>query len=127
MSQIISIIIGIVLFLHGLIHLMGFATYWQLAEINELPYKTTLVNGRFDIGDTGIRVYGLAWLLLAVAFLITAYGLIAGQPWARGAILVTATISLVVTALDSQVAYAGMIVNIVLLLVFALTPFFLGG
>ncbi|MCB0036256.1 MAG: hypothetical protein KDE51_19630, partial [Anaerolineales bacterium] len=47
---------------HGLIHLLGFVAYWPLAEIGELPYKTTLLNGRFDIGSTGMRLYSLSWL-----------------------------------------------------------------
>jgi hypothetical protein len=33
------------LVLHGLIHLMGFAVYLQLAEIEGLPYKTSVLNG----------------------------------------------------------------------------------
>ena len=31
---------------------------WKLAEINELPYKTSLLKGRWEIGEAGIRVFG---------------------------------------------------------------------
>ena len=127
MAQILSIIISIILVLHGLIHLMGFVTYWQLADLSELPYKTTLANGRFDVGDAGIRVYGLLWLILVIAFAIAALGLVTSQPWARSVILITSIASLIVTALDWQVTYAGVLVNLVLILVFGLVPQFVGG
>ncbi len=122
MSQIILVIVAVVLLLHGLIHLMGFTAYWQLSEIKELPYKTTLLNGRFDVGDAGIRVYGLIWLVMAAAFAVTAYGIATHQPWARPAALATVLISLLVTALDWQAAYAGVVINLVLLLAFWFIP-----
>ena len=46
-----------IIFIHGLIHLMGFVAYFPLGEIAELPYKTTLLGGRWDIGT-----YGCQWL-----------------------------------------------------------------
>ena len=52
--------------IHGLIHLMGFVAYWPLAEIAELPYKTTLLNGRFQLGQSGMRLFSVLWLLTAV-------------------------------------------------------------
>jgi hypothetical protein len=122
MSQIILVIIAVVLLLHGLIHLMGFTAYWQLAEIKELPYKTTLLNGRLHIGDAGMRVYGLVWLVMTAAFAVTAYGIVTHQPWARPAALATVLVSLLVTALDWQVAYAGVVINLVLLLAFWFVP-----
>lgn len=93
-----------------------------MAEIAELPYKTTLLNGRFDIGDAGTRVYGLVWLLLALAFAVAAYGLITQQPWARWAVLAVTAVSLLTTALDWQVAYAGVVINLIVLLAFWLVP-----
>jgi hypothetical protein len=32
----------------------------KLANVAGLPYKTTLVNGSWDVGDDGIRVFGAA-------------------------------------------------------------------
>jgi hypothetical protein len=122
MPQIVFVIIGVFLLLHGLIHLMGFTSYWQLAEISGLPYKTTLLNGRFDIGDAGTRVYGFIWLLLALAYAVVAYGLITHQPWARWAVLGVTAVSLLTTVLDWQVAYAGVVINLVVLLAFWLVP-----
>ena len=46
-----------IIFAHGIIHLIGVAVYWQLAVVNEIPYKTTLLGGRWDIGDMGMRIF----------------------------------------------------------------------
>ncbi len=46
MSKFIMIVAVLVLALHGLIHLMGTASYMKLADIQGLPYKTTVLGGR---------------------------------------------------------------------------------
>jgi hypothetical protein len=40
-----------------------------------VPYRTTLLAGSIDVGVVGIRVVGVAWLLVAVAFAALAVGL----------------------------------------------------
>ena len=47
MLRIMLIVATIVLVLHGLIHLMGTAAYMKLAVIQQLPYKTTVLGGRW--------------------------------------------------------------------------------
>jgi hypothetical protein len=37
-------------------HLVGFVSSWKLATLAELPYKTTVLAGRVDVGDAGIRM-----------------------------------------------------------------------
>lgn len=66
---------------HGVAHLVGFAVAWRLADFPEMPYQTTLLSGRLDVGDIGIRLVGLAWVVLAVAFVGAATGLTLRQPW----------------------------------------------
>jgi hypothetical protein len=104
-----------IIFMHGLIHLMGFTAYWKLAELKELPYKTTLLDGRWDVGDGGIRMFGALWLVVAVAYMIVTYGLLTEQEWWRTMMAVVTISSLVLTILDANVAYAGVVVNIVIL------------
>ena len=58
MLKIVLIVATIVLVLHGLIHLMGTVAYLQLGVIQQLPYKTTVLGGRWDLGAGGIAVYG---------------------------------------------------------------------
>ena len=49
-------VFGALILIHGLIHLLGFVAYWPLREIAELPYKTTLLEGRWSVGATGMRL-----------------------------------------------------------------------
>ena len=65
-------VLAFFLLAHGVAHLVGFVSSWKLATLAELPYKTTVFSGRIDVGDAGIRVLGVLWLLTALAFLIAA-------------------------------------------------------
>ena len=71
------IIFGIFLIAHGVAHLVGFVTYWKIASFEEMPYKTTLLADRVDVGDVGIRIVGVLWLLIGLAFAVLGVGLIA--------------------------------------------------
>ena len=70
------IILGIFLIAHGVAHLVGFLTYWKIASFEEMPYKTTLLSGLLDVGDVGIRIVGILWLLAGLAFAIVGVGII---------------------------------------------------
>jgi hypothetical protein len=56
---------GVVLVLHGMIHLMGTTVYMKLGHVEASPYKTTLLGGRWDPGEGGMRVFGALWLIPA--------------------------------------------------------------
>ena len=115
--RILTIIASIVLIMHGFIHLMGTTAYLKVAEIKELPYKTTVLDGRWDLGANGITVFGALWALAAVGFIIAAVAVIASWSWWQPVLLGVTLFSLVLTALDWEVAYAGVIINIVILAV----------
>jgi len=51
MIRILTILIAIVLLVHGLIHLMGTAVYARHAQIKGLSYKTALVSGHWELGQ----------------------------------------------------------------------------
>jgi len=111
-----------VLVLHGLIHLLGTVVYLRIADIQGFTYKTTLLGGRLDLGTGGTRVFGALWLLAAMAFVFAAMAMLQGWDGWRG-VLVSATIlSLGLTGLDSSVAFAGAIVDIIILVVLWLGP-----
>ena len=63
MIRILAILLAVVTGLHGLIHLMGFVAYWPLREIKDLPYKTTLLGGKLDLGAGGMRLFSVVWLV----------------------------------------------------------------
>ena len=127
MNDIVLYGASLIVLVHGLIHLMGTATYLKLATINELPYKTALLDGRWEIGDSGIRVFGVVWLIATVIFAVAAYGLAAKQDWWQAVMLIAGALSLVITVLDYKVAYAGIVVNIVIIVVTLINPSVLAG
>ena len=105
----------VVLVLHGLIHLIGTAVYLRLADIQGFAYKTSVLGGRLDLGDSGVRAYGMLWLLAAIGFVLAALALMQGWDWWGTALLAVTLLSLGLTSLDWSVAFAGAIVNIVIL------------
>ena len=54
---------------HGLAHTLGFVVAWKLSQFEGMPYTTSLLDGQVGVGDVGIRIVGLLWLLAAVAFI----------------------------------------------------------
>lgn len=112
-----------IIFAHGLIHLIGVVVYWQLAVVNEIPYKTTLLGGRWDIGETGTRIFGLLWLLGTIGFVTAAAGMVFRADWWQPVLLVTTLFSLVITILDWDAAKFGAITNIIILIILLVEQF----
>lgn len=103
------------LMLHGLIHLMGATVYMKLGKVEGLSYKTTILGGRWDLGERGMRVFGALWIVPAVGFALAALAMWAGWPAWRPLLLGVGVFSLLLTALDWAVACAGIVVNVVIL------------
>ncbi len=114
---------AILLALHGVIHLIGFVTPWQIASLEGFAYRTTLLNGALDVGDAGVRVVGLVWLGLTVGFLAAGYGVWRGERWALGLTVVLAVVSLVVCLLGLPETFAGVAINVVILALVAYVMF----
>lgn len=68
-------------FVHGVCHMPGFAVSWQLLTMPKLPYRTSILGGRLDLGDGGVRAWGIVWLALAVAFGVYAVGVWTRASW----------------------------------------------
>ena len=109
------IILGIFLIAHGVAHLVGFVTYWKIASFEEMPYKTTLLSGLLDVGDVGIRIVGILWLLTGLAFGVVGAGIITLQPWWFPLILYITIFSLIMCILGWPEARFGVLVNIIIL------------
>ena len=114
-----------IIFAHGLIHLIGMVVYWQLAVVNEIPYKTTLLGGRWEIGETGARIFGLMWLIGTIGFVIAAAGMTFRTSWWQPVLLVTTLFSLLITILDWDAAKFGAITNVIILIILFVTGFIL--
>lgn len=114
--RILSYLAVAAVIVHGLIHLLGFVAYWPLAEIAELPYKTSLLNGRLVLSDTGMRWFSVFWLLAAVGLVTSAISLIAEQSWWLPIMLAAVAVSLVITVLDWSNAFRGALTSLVMLI-----------
>ena len=100
---------------HGVAHLVGFLVPWRLMHDTEMPYKTTLLSGRWDVGDRGIRINGVLWLLAALGFFAAAVLLVLGLPFWYQTVLVMATASAALCLLGLPDAKIGGAVNLVLI------------
>lgn len=125
--RIVIILAAIVLIVHGLMHLMGTAVYMRLAEIKGLAYKTTLLGGRWDLGEGGILVFGALRVLPAIGFVAAALALLAGWRWWEPVLLGATLWSLALASLDWNGAFTGVIVDIAILAVLWLVPPLVGS
>ncbi len=116
-----TIAASIFLILHGLVHLLGAASYMRLAEVKQLPYQTTFLGG-LDLDVGGMVVYGGLWAVATIGFIASAVAMLMG--WARWkpALVGVTLLSLVLTTLVWSDAPIGVIVNLVILAVLWLGP-----
>ncbi len=117
MPDVVRYLAALIVGVHGLIHLMGFIAYFPFANIAELPYKTTQMNGRLKLGRGGTRAISLLWLLAAIGFVLSVGGMLADQGWWQIVMGVSALLSLVISALDWSVAFRGTLIDIAILCV----------
>ena len=94
----IKVIAGVILVLHGLVHLLYFG---QSARMFELQPGLTWPDGAWAfsrlLGEEGNRRLASALMILAAAgFVIGAVGIFFGQPWWRTAVIVPAAFSAVI-------------------------------
>jgi hypothetical protein len=113
--NIMRIVVGIYLLIHGFCHLVGFLVPWKLITSKEEPYKTTLLSGAIEVGDIGIRVVGILWLLTALAFLANGMGALAGSSWWSEAAFGLALTSTVLCVFGLPGAKIGILANLLLL------------
>lgn len=117
MIRIVSITLAVIAILHGLIHLMGFVAYWPLANLPDLPYKTSLLDGRLELGAAGMRLFSLLWLLAAFIWVVAGVLLIFKHPAWASLMLGAALLSLVICILDWGVAFRGALIDLGFLLI----------
>lgn len=106
--------IAAVLAAHGIAHLVGFVSSWRIAELAELPYKTTIVGGRLDVGDVGARLVGLLWLIAALMFIAAAAGVAMQAQWAARLTAFVVAVSLALCVAGWPDARLGVPVNLAL-------------
>ncbi len=100
---------------HGLIHLIGFVVPWGIAQVEGFPYRTSAFAGAVTLGEAGARLVGVAWLLLAVGFVVAGVATWRRATWAAPLTAVLAVGSIVVCALGLPEAVFGIVVNVAIL------------
>ena len=113
-------ILAAILAAHGVAHFVGFVFSWRIATLAELPYKTTILADRIDVGDGGIRAVGIAWLSVGAGFLAAAAAVAAHAPWALPLTFVLVLASVPLCAIGWPDARIGLAVNIGILAVLLL-------
>ena len=110
----------ILLVLHGIAHMPGFLASWQLMTSQDVPYKTTILNGLIDLGDGGIKLFGLLWVVAMLAFLAAAWMLYIYADGAKSFAVGVVIFSLLVCIAGLPEARIGVAINVALLAFFAL-------
>jgi hypothetical protein len=105
---------------HGLIHLLGFVALTGLATVDGFAYRTTALGGVLSFGDAGARLLGIAWLLVAVGFVLAAVAVVRRRRWAKALVAGLAGVSLALCVLALPEAGFGITVNAVILSVLVL-------
>jgi len=115
-----KIVLAILLVAHGFAHLVGFIVYWRISDFEEMKYKTTILNGKVDLKDIGIRIIGIFWLLLALGFIFNGIVLIMGLTFWEVQALYISIISLLFCILCWPDSKIGVGVNILILIIVVL-------
>jgi hypothetical protein len=110
-----QIVIAVLMALHGIAHVPGFAVSWRLADLQGMPYHTALFGGRVDVGDAGMRAMGILWLFAALAFVAIGVAAMLNRSWWTTAAIATVMLSLGLCATEIKAARVGLIANLVLL------------
>ncbi|HYF75585.1 MAG TPA: hypothetical protein VD973_00480 [Symbiobacteriaceae bacterium] len=116
MTKVLLYVVAGIIGVHGLIHLMGFVAYWPLGVVAELPYKTTVAGGAWDVGALGMKVFGVLWLIVALGFVAAVGGFFFGQSWWRPLLVGTSLVSTAIIAMDWAPAFRGAYVNVAILM-----------
>ena len=118
-----NVLLAVALGIHGLIHIIGVLVNFKLVDMKDNPYKTTLLAGRWDIGERGTRIFGAVWLVIMIGYMVGIIGLTLNQSWWYPLTIVMTAASLVICIFDVPGTKFGLIINIVLLILLAIGPY----
>ena len=107
-----GIVFAITVTIHGLVHLIGVAREWKLADVSQFAGKTL-----FSVTGSVSKISGFLWLLAFLCFIAAATGLFLKPDlwWTAG--LGGVAISQLLIIVYWQDAKAGTVLNVVILIV----------
>ncbi|NIM95805.1 MAG: hypothetical protein GTO18_19060 [Anaerolineales bacterium] len=92
--NVISIVVGIILLVHGIGHIMGFLASWT-----NLPMGFTdrpwIFSGGIHMKSVVGKVFGLLWLVAMIGFIASAIGIFTNQSWWPTTAVAASVVSLV--------------------------------
>ena len=111
MRYLFAVLIG----LHGVAHLVGFAVAWQILAFPELHYKTTVLGGLVDIGHAGTQLLGALWLATALSCVIAGSAIWEGATWSVPFAMAVTLFSLTLCLTALPEARIGVLMNVAVL------------
>jgi hypothetical protein len=110
-----AVAVGAFLALHGAAHSLAFFVQWQITHPKGIAYTTTLFYGKIDVGDVGIRIDGLLWLVAAAAFVVVGLRLARLRRVDVGGLLSATLFSLALCILGLSQAIVGVWIDVAVL------------
>ncbi len=111
----LNYILAALLFIHGVAHLVGFVVSWKLADLKEMPFSTKIFSKKIELGETGIKIYGLIWLLLAVFYIICVILILFNGPIYKNILISASVLSLIMSILGVPESKFGIVINVLLI------------
>lgn len=101
----------VVIFIHGLIHLLGAVNEFGLVKVEGFTGKTLLL-----IPHNIRPIFGVLWFITVVVFLMAAFGLVTDRQWWRAIALGAVLFSQILILIWWTDAKWGTIVNILIMI-----------
>lgn len=108
--MVLNLIFTLIVFIHGLIHLLGFVKEWKIAEVNQLTGKTLI-----PLSDSLSKVFGSLWLITFLCFFIATVGFLLKKDWWWMIASLGVIFSQILIIVYWQDAKAGTIANLIIL------------
>ncbi|MDI6779511.1 MAG: hypothetical protein QME25_04870 [Bacteroidota bacterium] len=106
----LRLILSFIIFIHGLIHILGFVKEWQLAEISQLTGKTL-----FPLSGSLPKTVGVLWLFVCLLFIVSAASFLQKKEWWWMIACVAIIVSQILIIIYWQEAKFGTIASIIIL------------
>jgi hypothetical protein len=104
-------VIAALFIIHGVAHLVGFVVPWRITTLKDTPYRTTILNGRVNVGEAGIKAIGVLWLFAALAYMACGVAVIVQLQWWFWLAVVTTFVSFDLTIIGWPESKIGVAVN----------------
>ena|SRR5687768_7452020 len=113
MNGLVRFALAFLVLAHGVAHLPGFIVGWKLRALPALPFTTKVLAG-IDIGDQGVKVLGILWLLTGVGFAASAVGALVRATWVTSLLWPLLGLSMVLCVLGWPATRLGVVMNLLL-------------